>query len=115
MSPRFLHLFDWIVETSTDMNWKAYMFYRTALSFYLHYDSAENPLQSITWTFPLRLAAWLLVFDYFFYVYHRSCHEFDFLWSALPPAPSARSRSPDLHFEGSSTRLTTLRSTLPQS
>ncbi|KAL8276844.1 hypothetical protein RQP46_010775 [Phenoliferia psychrophenolica] len=59
----------------------AYMFYRTALTFYLHYESTENPLLSFTITYPLRLVAWLVTFDYFFYAYHRSCHEIPFLWN----------------------------------
>ncbi|KAM0752997.1 hypothetical protein T439DRAFT_286401 [Meredithblackwellia eburnea MCA 4105] len=57
-----------------------YMFFRTGLAFYLHYNKEENPLMTFTWTFPLKIAAWELALDYFFYVYHRSSHEIDALW-----------------------------------
>lgn len=50
------------------------------MAFYLHYDKAENPLMGFGWSYPLRLASWLIVLDYFFYCYHRSSHEVDSLW-----------------------------------
>lgn len=58
----------------------AYMFVRTGFSFYMYYDKEVQPLFDFTWSFPLRLAAWELVMDYFFYCYHRSSHEVDALW-----------------------------------
>ncbi|ORY77625.1 hypothetical protein BCR35DRAFT_267036 [Leucosporidium creatinivorum] len=58
----------------------AYMFVRTGFTFYLHYNKGITPLTDFSWTFPLRLAAWEITMDYFFYVYHRSCHEIDALW-----------------------------------
>ncbi|KAM0748245.1 hypothetical protein T439DRAFT_304616 [Meredithblackwellia eburnea MCA 4105] len=59
-----------------------YMFFRTALPFFLHYNKEVNPLfdGAIRWSFPLRMAAWMITLDYFFYVYHRSSHEVDALW-----------------------------------
>lgn len=56
------------------------MFLRTGAAFYLHYKSGTNPLTDFTMTYPLRLAAWQLTLDYFFYVYHRSSHEVSALW-----------------------------------
>ncbi|GJN93663.1 hypothetical protein Rhopal_006720-T1 [Rhodotorula paludigena] len=58
----------------------AYMFIRTGIAFWLDYDKNVEPLTSFTWTYPLRLAAWELTLDYFFYVYHRASHEIDSLW-----------------------------------
>lgn len=76
-----------------------YMVLRTAIPFSLHYDKDVTPLFSFNRSFPLRLIAWELTLDYFFvsclslsfelslihlllgqYVYHRACHEVDFLW-----------------------------------
>lgn len=42
------------------------MLVRTGLDFYLHYDKSVTPFTDITWTFPLRLCAWLVTLDYFF-------------------------------------------------
>ncbi|GAA5828276.1 hypothetical protein JCM3770_005999, partial [Rhodotorula araucariae] len=56
-----------------------YMVVRTALPFY-HYTASISPLFDFTWTYPLRLAAWQVTLDYFFYVYHRASHEVDALW-----------------------------------
>ncbi|BGP00674.1 hypothetical protein RTG_03104 [Rhodotorula toruloides ATCC 204091] len=58
----------------------AYMFVRTAFCFYLQFDKQAQPLFSFTWSYPLRLAAWEIALDYFFYVYHRASHEVDSLW-----------------------------------
>ncbi|KAM0791940.1 hypothetical protein ACM66B_004192 [Microbotryomycetes sp. NB124-2] len=58
----------------------AYMVVRTGLDFYLHYDKNITPLSDISWSFPLRLCAWLVTLDYFFYCYHRTTHECDALW-----------------------------------
>ncbi|BGP40619.1 hypothetical protein JCM10449v2_004581 [Rhodotorula kratochvilovae] len=57
-----------------------YMIVRTAFTFYLHYTPSISPLTDFTWTYPLRLAAWQVTLDYFFYVYHRASHEVDALW-----------------------------------
>lgn len=53
---------------------------RTAGEFLLRWDKTENPLHAFSWTTPIRMFVWLIVMDYAFYVYHRSCHEIDFLW-----------------------------------
>ncbi|KAK4049227.1 hypothetical protein OIO90_005516 [Microbotryomycetes sp. JL221] len=58
----------------------SYMFLRTGMDFYMHYDKNVTPLTDISWTYPLRLMAWQIAFDYFFYCYHRSSHEVDALW-----------------------------------
>ncbi|GAA5851144.1 hypothetical protein JCM9279_000337 [Rhodotorula babjevae] len=58
----------------------AYMIVRTGFTFYLHYSRDISPLTDFTWTFPLRLAAWQVTLDYFFYCYHRASHEVDSLW-----------------------------------
>ncbi|KAK0539844.1 hypothetical protein OC835_000939 [Tilletia horrida] len=39
-----------------------------------------NPFVGLSvWT-PLKIAAWQIALDYWFYIYHRSTHEFDSLW-----------------------------------
>ena len=43
-----------------------YLTYRTGLSFYMHWDQMASPLGSFSWTYPLRLVAFILVFEYFF-------------------------------------------------
>ncbi|KAK4052010.1 hypothetical protein OIO90_004540 [Microbotryomycetes sp. JL221] len=53
---------------------------RTLGEFILRWNKHELPAQNFNWDFPLRAVAFLIVMDYFFYVYHRSCHEIDFLW-----------------------------------
>ncbi|SCV73332.1 BQ2448_7258 [Microbotryum intermedium] len=58
----------------------AYMFVRTGIAFFLYYDKEVAPLSQFTWSYPFRLMAWEIVFDYFFYVYHRTTHEVDSLW-----------------------------------
>ncbi|GAA5952228.1 hypothetical protein JCM21900_000460 [Sporobolomyces salmonicolor] len=57
-----------------------YMFVRTGFTFYLHYYKEAQPLLSFTWMFPLKLAAWEITLDYFFYCYHRASHDVDWLW-----------------------------------
>lgn len=42
------------------------MFVRTGFTFYLHYNKGVTPFSDFTWTYPLRLAAWEIVLDYFF-------------------------------------------------
>lgn len=49
----------------------AYMVVRTGIDFYINYEAEAQPLFDFTWTFPLRLAAWEITLDYFFYTYHR--------------------------------------------
>ena len=44
----------------------------------LTYNSTTAP--SISWTLPLELAAYSIILDLWFYIYHRACHEIDFLW-----------------------------------
>ncbi|KDE04586.1 hypothetical protein MVLG_04966 [Microbotryum lychnidis-dioicae p1A1 Lamole] len=58
----------------------AYMFVRTGIAFFLYYDKEVSPLNQFTWSYPFRLMAWEIVFDYFFYAYHRTSHEVDGLW-----------------------------------
>ncbi|KAL8278557.1 hypothetical protein RQP46_009049 [Phenoliferia psychrophenolica] len=55
--------------------------FRTGLSFFMGYNPAENPLGSFSLSYPLRLVAFIVTYDYFFYAYHRSCHQFDSLWA----------------------------------
>ena len=50
------------------------MIVRTGFTFYLHYSPDLSPLTDFTWTYPLRLAAWQVTLDYFFYCYHRYVH-----------------------------------------
>lgn len=40
----------------------AYMVIRTAAPFYFHYKNHTSPLFDITWSFPLRLMVWEVVF-----------------------------------------------------
>lgn len=35
---------------------------------------------SLSWWLPLELGLYSVVLDFFFYAYHRSCHELDGLW-----------------------------------
>ena len=44
----------------------AYMFLRTGMDFYLHYDKTVTPFTDIAWTFPIRILVWEIVFDYLF-------------------------------------------------
>lgn len=39
-----------------------------------------NPLQGLSWISPIKIGLFHMALDYFFYLYHRSTHEFDFLW-----------------------------------
>ncbi|GAA5834537.1 hypothetical protein JCM5353_008150 [Sporobolomyces roseus] len=58
-----------------------YMFVRTAIAFGLHYNKVDQPLFTVEWNYPIRLALWQITLDYFFYCYHRLTHENDYLWS----------------------------------
>ena len=57
----------------------AYMLFRTGLCFYFYYDKTSSPL-SFSLSYPLRLIAWELALDYFFYCYHRASHDVPALW-----------------------------------
>ncbi|KAL8278630.1 hypothetical protein RQP46_008922 [Phenoliferia psychrophenolica] len=83
-------------------------------AFYLRWNKADMPLDGLRWSTPVRLFVsivayrladpcsrfdrqiWLIVFDYFFYAYHRSCHEFDFLWRIHRQHHTTRHPSPVL-------------------
>lgn len=45
------------------------------------YDPAETALTAFSWVYPLKLMAWQLTLDYFFYCYHRLTHDNAWLWS----------------------------------
>lgn len=58
-----------------------YTVFRTLGPFLLAWrGDMTNPFEGLSWTTPLKLAWWEVALDYWFYLYHRSCHEFDFLW-----------------------------------
>ncbi|KAM0746238.1 hypothetical protein T439DRAFT_319235 [Meredithblackwellia eburnea MCA 4105] len=59
----------------------AFVIFRTLGEFYLKWDKLETPFQAFRWSTPVRYFVWLVVMDYFFYIYHRSCHEIPYLWS----------------------------------
>jgi len=51
---------------------------RPLIAIFAFYDRTEKPMLSL-W-FPLQLCLYSVVLDFFFYVYHRSMHEYDSLW-----------------------------------
>lgn len=51
---------------------------RSIMSVFLSYRSSD-PI-GLTWWLPLELFLYSIAVDFFFYVYHRSCHEVDALW-----------------------------------
>ncbi|KAK4050306.1 hypothetical protein OIV83_003627 [Microbotryomycetes sp. JL201] len=53
---------------------------RTLGEFILRWNKHEQPIHAFKWDYPVRAFLFLVVMDYFFYVYHRSCHEIDWLW-----------------------------------
>lgn len=58
-----------------------YIVLRTAGPFLLAWrGDMASPFSGFSWATPLKLAWWEVALDYWFYLYHRSCHEFDFLW-----------------------------------
>lgn len=60
-----------------------YMLARTAVGFLLgDYDRNEPPSlgHTISWLFLAKVSIWLIVLDFFFYCYHRACHEVPSLW-----------------------------------
>lgn len=52
---------------------------RTAGAFWFYYSKADSPINAFGWSLPLRMGAYMLVIDYFFYAYHRSTHECELL------------------------------------
>ncbi|KAL8276876.1 hypothetical protein RQP46_010704 [Phenoliferia psychrophenolica] len=58
----------------------AFLLARTFGEFYIKWDQNEVPLANFDWSTPVKMFCWLMVMDYFFYTYHRLCHEHDFLW-----------------------------------
>ncbi|UJR24854.1 hypothetical protein I4U23_006223 [Adineta vaga] len=46
------------------------------------YNRYEPPSlgHTISWLFIIKIAVWLIALDFFFYCYHRSCHDIPFLW-----------------------------------
>lgn len=63
--------------THTRVQWLnvAFLTGRTVVDFVMHWDQDEVPIESFTWTFPIRLFLYLVVLDYLFYVWHRSTHD----------------------------------------
>ena len=60
-----------------------YLFARTAIGFVLgDYNRNEPPSlgHTISWLFIIKIAIWLIALDFFFYCYHRACHEVPILW-----------------------------------
>jgi len=58
----------------------AFLSGRTVVDFIVHWNKFDVPSQAFTWTFPIRLFLYLVTLDYLFYVWHRSTHDFEFLW-----------------------------------
>lgn len=58
-----------------------YTVFRTLGPFLLAWrGDMTSPLEGLHWTTPLKMAWWEIALDYWFYLYHRSSHEFDSLW-----------------------------------
>ncbi len=60
-----------------------YTIFRTLGPFLLAWrgDMSTSDLWGgLSWATPLKIGWWEIALDYWFYLYHRSCHEFDFLW-----------------------------------
>ncbi|CAO1638428.1 unnamed protein product [Sympodiomycopsis kandeliae] len=58
-----------------------YTVFRTMGPFLLAWrGEMTNPLEGLSWATPLKMAWWEVALDYWFYLYHRSTHEFDALW-----------------------------------
>lgn len=60
-----------------------YMLARTGGGLFLGgYDRHILPSLGLTisWFFIIKIAVWLIALDFFFYCYHRACHEVPFLW-----------------------------------
>ncbi|KAN0061984.1 hypothetical protein ACQY0O_005979 [Thecaphora frezii] len=58
-----------------------YTIFRTLAPFLLAWrGDMTSPFDGLSWATPLKIAWWQVALDYWFYLYHRSCHEIDFLW-----------------------------------
>ncbi|PWN51879.1 hypothetical protein IE53DRAFT_327703 [Violaceomyces palustris] len=58
-----------------------YTIFRTLAPFLIAWrGDMANPFEGLSWATPFKLAWWQVALDYWFYLYHRSTHEFDFLW-----------------------------------
>lgn len=46
------------------------------------YDRHSPPSmgRTISWLIPVKIGLWMIALDFFFYCYHRACHEVPFLW-----------------------------------
>ncbi|KAM0745896.1 hypothetical protein T439DRAFT_330259 [Meredithblackwellia eburnea MCA 4105] len=59
----------------------AFLTGRTVVDFVMNWNQHEVPIESFHWTFPIRLFLYLVLLDYLFYVWHRSTHHIETLWS----------------------------------
>ncbi|KAK4700679.1 hypothetical protein P7C70_g5569, partial [Phenoliferia sp. Uapishka_3] len=57
-----------------------YFVFRVGKMILTDYDRNVTPLSNFGWDYIIRFQLWFIVMDCFFYSYHRSTHEFDFLW-----------------------------------
>lgn len=58
-----------------------YTVFRTMGPFILGWKGEMvNPLEGLSLMTPVKLGLWHIALDFWFYLYHRSCHEFDFIW-----------------------------------
>lgn len=58
-----------------------YTIFRTLGPFLLAWrGDMTNIWSGLSWATPLKIGWWEIALDYWFYLYHRSCHEFDVLW-----------------------------------
>jgi sterol desaturase/sphingolipid hydroxylase (fatty acid hydroxylase superfamily) len=58
-----------------------YTIFRSAGPFVMAWrGEMTNPLEGLSWITPIKIGMWHVCLDYFFYLYHRSTHEFDSLW-----------------------------------
>ncbi len=58
-----------------------YTIFRTLAPFMLAWrGDMTNVFEGLSWATPLKIGWWEIALDYWFYLYHRSCHEYDFLW-----------------------------------
>ncbi|KAK4691515.1 hypothetical protein P7C70_g9329, partial [Phenoliferia sp. Uapishka_3] len=57
-----------------------YFVFRVGKMILTDYDRNATPLSNFGWDYIIRFQLWFIVMDCFFYTYHRSTHEFDFLW-----------------------------------
>lgn len=58
-----------------------YTVFRTIGPFILGWKGEMvNPLEGLSLMTPVKLGLWHIALDFWFYLYHRSCHEFDSIW-----------------------------------